>query len=75
MSYLAKYPINDIKYNRPAEFCKIKKAIKCIIPRDNVGIDLKIHDQYLQSKKINDDEDENFKAWLTHIQDKQIQTK
>ena len=79
LSYLAKYPINDVYvYRRPKAIRIIKEAIENIIPRINVTNDLKTHDQYLQSEKLNDDEDgdgdtyedQNFKAWTTYIQDK-----
>ena len=77
LSYLAKYPINkcSIDFDKLGAICKIKKAIECIIPRVNLRNDLKTYDQYLQSEKLNDDEDKNFKAWLTYIQDKLILTK
>merc|ERR1740124_344249 len=70
--YLAKYPINRIHehYDKSGAIRKIQKAIECIIPRTNLRNDLKTYDQYLQSEKLNDDEDKNFKAWTTHIQDK-----
>ena len=77
LSYLEKYPIDDFKWygDKSGAICKIKEAIECIIPRINVRNDLKTYDQYLQSEKLNDDEDKNFKAWTTHIQDKLIPTK
>merc|ERR1740124_1330120 len=67
LSYLAKFPIKDVwKDDRLGAIRKIKEAIECIIPRVNVGNDLKIYDQYLQSEKLNDDIRSvyaNFKAW------------
>ena len=77
LSYLAKYPINKVDYlgDKQGGIRKIKEAIECIIPRVNLRNDLKTYDQYLQSEKLNDDEDKNFKAWLTYIQDKLILTK
>jgi len=77
LSYLAKYPINNIQRygDKPGAIRKIKEAIECIIPRVNVINDLKTYDLYLQSEKLNDDEDKNFDAWLTYIQDKLILTK
>ena len=77
LSYLAKYPINDVQWygDKSGAVRKIKKAIECIIPRINGKNDLNIYDQYLQSEKLNDDEDKNFKAWLTYIQDKLMRTK
>ena len=74
LSYLAKYPINDVHWNESGIICKIKEAIECIIPRINVKKDLKTYDQYLQSRKLND-EDKNFKKWTTYIQDKLRRTK
>merc|ERR1740124_1870812 len=74
LAYLAKYSIIDVKRNRSEAISKIKKAIECIIPRTNLRNDLKSYDQYLQSETLNDDEDKNFKAWTTHIQDKLILT-
>ena len=56
-------------------FFKIKEAIECIIPRINVTNDLKTYDQYLQSEKLDNDDDENFKVWTTYIEDKPIPTK
>ena len=74
--YLIKYPIDYVHTRfRSEAICKIKDAIECIIPRINVTNDLKTYDQYLQSEKLNDDEDENFKAWTIYIQDKLIPTK
>jgi len=71
LSYLAKYPINDVySGDRSGAIRKIKEAIECTIPRTNLRHDLKIYDQYLQSEKLDDDEDKNFTAWLTYIQDK-----
>ena len=75
LSYLAKCPINDVGYNRKGEIRKIKDGIEYIIPRTNVGNDLKTYDQYLQSEKMNYDEDENAKTWLMYIQDKLMPTK
>merc|ERR1740124_25023 len=77
LSYLAKYPINkcDVNFDKPGAICKIKEAIECIIPRVNLRYDLKTYDQYLQSEKLNDDEDKNFEAWLMYIQDKLMPTK
>merc|ERR1740124_1540776 len=73
LSYLVKYPINGVVVDLPVAIRKIKEAIECIIPRVNVGNDLKTYDQYIQSKKLNvANERTNFKAWLTYIQDKQI---
>ena len=63
LSYLVKYPINKIKCNQLAAIPYLKKAIECTIPCINVRHDLKTYDQYLQSEKLNDDEDKNFKAW------------
>ena len=72
LSYLAKYPVNKFRCygDRSGAIRKIKKAIEYIIPRINVTNDLKTYDQYLQSEKLNDDEDMNFKAWTMYIQDK-----
>jgi len=70
LSYLAKFPINRVVYDRPGAIRKIKEAIEFIIPRTNLRYDLRTYDQYLQSEKLNDDKDENFKAWTTYIQDK-----
>merc|ERR1740124_1249392 len=75
LSYLAKYPINDVYHSCRADaICKIKEAIECIIPRINVKKDLKTYAQYLQSRKLND-KDKNFKKWTTYIQDKLRRTK
>ena len=76
LSYLAKYPINDVNWNYRSEAIrKIKEAIECIIPRTNLKHDLLTYNKYLQSEKLDDDEDENFKAWKMYIQDKQIPKK
>ena len=77
LSYLVKYSINDVNPSqRSGAIRKIKEAIECIIPRVNVGNDLKTYAQYLQSEKLNDEyEYMNFNAWLaclTYIQDKQM---
>merc|ERR1740124_1197104 len=75
LAYLAKYPMNDVRPSfQSGAISKIKKAIECTIPRTNLRNDLKSYDQYLQSEKLNDDEEKNFKAWTTHIQDKLILT-
>ena len=51
LSYLIKYPINDVCMSyRPGVTHKIKEAIECIIPRINVRHDLKTYNQYLQSE-------------------------
>merc|ERR1740124_604084 len=81
LSYLAKYPMNNVDYNtfyKSKAIIEIKKAIEYIIPRINVTNDLKTFDQYLESEKLNDDEDDEvkkFEAWLMYIQDKLILTK
>merc|ERR1740124_1335447 len=79
LSYLAKYPMNDVDPRfKSSAISQIKKAIECIIPRINVTNNLKTYDQYLESEKLNDDEDDevkNFKAWTMYIQDKLILTK
>ena len=67
--------MNDIGCSKSDAIYKIKEAIECIISRTNLRNDLKTYDQYLQNEKLNDDEDKNFEAWLTYIQDKLIQTK
>merc|ERR1740124_559751 len=78
LSYLATYPINNFSTyggTKSKAIRKIKEAIECIIPRVNVGSDLTTYDQYVESEKLNDDEDVNFMAWSTYIQDKLILTK
>ena len=73
LSYLAKYPINDVHFScQPDAIRKIKEAIKCIISRFNVRNDLRTYDQYFH---LDDDEYTNFKKWTTYIQDKLILTK
>ena len=51
LSYLAKYPINDVWMDRLGAIFKIKEAIACIFPRINVRNNINIYDQYLQSEK------------------------
>merc|ERR1740124_1557746 len=76
LSYLVKYRMNRIDWDRPGAIRKIKEAIECIIPRVNVGNNLKPYDQYLQSEKLDDDEeDKNFDVWLTYLQNRLILTK
>merc|ERR1740124_1086557 len=79
LSYLAKYPINDVRQVcKSKAISQIQKAMEYIIPRINVTNDLKTYDQYLQSEKLNDDEDDEvkkFEAWSKYIQDKLILTK
>merc|ERR1740124_889836 len=70
LSYLAKYPVNDIHaWYRKDAIRKIKKAIECILCV-NTGNNIKTYDEYLRSERLNDDEDKNFKAWSVYIQDK-----
>merc|ERR1740124_2113491 len=77
LSYLAGYPIDKfLKYgsynwcDKSGAIRKIKEGIESIIPRANVRNNLKTYAQYLQSEKLDDDEDKNFEAWLAYIQDK-----
>jgi len=74
LSYLAKYSIDDVVPDKKSYAIKIiREAIEYIVPRISATNDLKTYDQYiydLQSEKLNDAEDKNFKAWLMHIQDK-----
>merc|ERR1740124_969107 len=72
LSYLAKYPLNRCGawVGKSEAIRKIKEAIESIIPRANLRNDLKPYAQYLQSEKLDDDEDKNFEAWLAYIQDK-----
>merc|ERR1740124_247265 len=72
LSYLAKYPMNrcGLQSDKSGAIRKIKEGIESIIPRANLRNDLKPYAQYLQSEKLDDDEDKNFEAWLAYIQDK-----
>ena len=72
LSYLAKYPINDVEWygDKSGAIRKIKQAIECTIPRTNLRHELKPYNQYLKSEKLEDDEEKNFQAWLTYIQNK-----
>jgi len=74
LSYLAKYPMNDVTNydngSRLVAIRKIKEAIECTIPRTNLSNDLKTYDQYLRSEKLDDDEYTNFNAQLMYIQNK-----
>merc|ERR1740136_478582 len=71
LSYLAKYPIHRFLKFGSYSWCdksgairKIKEGIESIIPRANLRNDLNSYAQYLQSEKLDDDEDKNFEAWL-----------
>ena len=48
LSYVAKYPVNEFisfaSSTRSVEFRKIKDGIEFIIPRTNIGNDLKTYD-------------------------------
>ena len=70
LSYLAKFPINKVEWygDKAGAIRKTKEAIEYIIPRTNLRYNLKTYDQYLRSEKLND-EDKNFEAWSTYIQD------
>jgi len=71
LSYLVKYPIQVVSSSQRFRVIgKIKKAIECTIPRTNLRLDIKTYDQYHQSEKLDDDEYNNFTAWLTYIHDK-----